>query len=319
MPQAVFLDLNTVCRDDLDLSHLNQTPYDWNYYLNSEPGQVAQRIANAEVVVSNKVVLTREIIAQCNPLKLICIAATGTNNVDITAAARQGISVCNVTGYATPSVVQHVFALILTLTTQLPAYQQAVKAGAWQKSQQFCLLDFPITEIAGKCLGIVGYGELGRAVARVAKAFGMRVMIAQRPGGPGDDERLPLKELLPQVDILSLHCPLSENTRNLIDAEALALMKPTALLINTARGGIVDETALREALLAGRLGGAAIDVLSQEPPSEGNPLLDSAIPNLLLTPHIAWASLESRQRLINEVAQNINAYLRGEPRNLITV
>ena len=319
MPTAVFLDLDTVSRDDLDLSELNQTPYEWNCYEQTLPEQILQRIANAELVISNKVVLSGEILEQCPSLKLICIAATGTNNVDLEAAEKLGITVTNVIGYATPAVVQHVFAMILSLTTKLPSYQQAVANGDWQRSPQFCLLDYPIREIAGKTLGIVGYGELGRAVAQVAEAFGMKVLISQRPGGPVDDERLPLHDLLPQVDILSLHCPLTDNTRNLIGHKAIALMKHDALLINTARGGIVDEVALKEALISGRLGGAGIDVLSKEPPVDGNPLLDPTIPNLIITPHTAWASREARQRLINEVAANIQAFLRGEVRNVVSV
>ena len=319
MPTAVFLDLDTVSRDDLDLSELNQTPYEWNCYEQTLPEQILQRIANAELVISNKVVLSGEILEQCPSLKLICIAATGTNNVDLEAAEKLGITVTNVTGYATPAVVQHVFAMILSLTTKLPSYQQAVANGDWQRSPQFCLLDYPIREITGKTLGIVGYGELGRAVAQVAEAFGMKVLISQRPGGPVDDERLSLHDLLPQVDILSLHCPLTDNTRNLIDHKAIALMKHDALLINTARGGIVDEVALKEALISGRLGGAGIDVLSKEPPVDGNPLLDPTIPNLIITPHTAWASREARQRLINEVAANIQAFLRGEVRNVVSV
>ncbi|MCG8425850.1 MAG: 2-hydroxyacid dehydrogenase [Chromatiales bacterium] len=320
MPKAVFLDLASVDCDDLDLAGLQATPYQWTFHASTSPEQTLAHIGDADVVVSNKVVLSKAILEQSPSVKLICIAATGTNNVDIPTAKRLGITVCNVTGYATPAVVQHVFALILALTTRLPDYQRIVADGAWQQSSQFCLLDFPITEITGKRLGIVGYGELGQAVARVAQAFGMEVLVAQRPGSneKANDDRIPMAKLLPQVDILTLHCPLSENSRNLIDAEALAQMKPNALLINTARGGIVDETALREALQQGKLGGAGTDVLIQEPPANGNPLLRDDIPNLIVTPHIAWASRESRQRLINEVTENIQAHLRGDKRNAVT-
>jgi glycerate dehydrogenase len=199
----------------------------------------------------------------------------------------------------------------------LADYQQLIRAGHWQRSGQFCLLDYPIWELQGKVLGIVGFGELGRGVARVAKAFGMRVMISQRPGGPASPERTPLNEMLGKVDVLSLHCPLTENTRNLIGQPELAMMKPSALLINTARGGIVDEQALAEALKAGGIGGAGIDVLTSEPPSPEHPLLDPDIPNLILTPHTAWASRETRQRLVNEVGKNIVAFIQGHPRNVV--
>jgi glycerate dehydrogenase len=269
------------------------------------------------LVISNKVVIDRPLMAACKNLRLICVAATGTNNVDLEAAAELGIAVTNVTGYGTASVVQHVFSLILSLTTQQPKYLQAVARGDWQRATQFCLLDYPIRELAGKRLGILGYGELGRAVGRVAEAFGMKLLLAQRPGGPPQSGRLPLQELLPQVDILTLHLPLAANTRNLIGARELDLMQPHALLINTARGGIVDEAALADKLISGGLGGAGVDVLSTEPPTDDNPLLNPDIPNLILTPHIAWASREARQRLVDEVVANVRAFVAGEPRNRI--
>jgi glycerate dehydrogenase len=316
-PRAVFLDLATVDLGDLDLNPLKAAPFDWRFHAKTDPGETAERIRDAELVVSNKVVLDRRILEGCPDLKLICIAATGTNNVDLEAAAELGITVTNVTGYATPAVVQHVFALILALTIRLPRYQKAIADGAWEKSDMFCLLDFPIREIGGKRLGIVGYGELGSGVARIAEAFGMEVLIARRPGGPKQEGRLPLEELLPRVDVLSLHCPLSDNTRNLIGERELSLMKPDALLINTARGGIVDEQALAEALRRGKLGGAGVDTLAKEPPDGGNPLLQPDIPNLILTPHSAWASRESRQRLLDGVAANIRAFQGGELRNRV--
>ncbi|MET0086721.1 MAG: 2-hydroxyacid dehydrogenase [Sedimenticola sp.] len=317
MPKAVFLDLETVSRDDIDLSPLDATPYEWQYHHATLPAETRERIAGAELVVSNKVVLDVDTLQQSSGLKLVCIAATGTNNVDLTRAGELGIAVTNVAGYSTPAVVQHVFALVLSLTTRLFDYRTALQDGAWQRSDQFCLLDFPIRELQGKRLGIVGYGALGSAVAQVAEAFGMEILIAQRPGGEPAPGRLPLDELLPRVDVLSLHCPLTEQTRNLIGDRELALMKNDALLINTARGGIVDETALSAALRSGQLGGAGIDVLGVEPPREGNPLLEPGIPNLVVTPHTAWASRESRQRLIDGVAENIRAYLAGEVRNRV--
>ncbi len=315
--QGRFLDLATVDRGDLDLSGLKQTLPDWHLYQGTTATETAEHIRDAAVVVSNKVVLDREVLGRARGLRLVCIAATGANNVDLDAARELGIAVANVTGYATPAVVQHVFALILALTTRLPDYRAAVSAGAWQRSSRFCLLDFPIRELAGKTLGIIGHGELGRAVAGIARAFGMEVLVSQRPGGAPAPGRLPLDALLSRADVLSLHCPLAENTRNLIGERELALMKPGALLINTARGGIVDEGALAEALRRGRLGGAGVDVLTREPPVAGNPLLEPGIPNLIVTPHIAWASRESRQRLVDGVAANIRAFLAGEARNRV--
>ncbi len=315
---GAFLDQDTVDRDDLDFSLLRRVLPAWRLYHTGDSVPVPERVAGSAVVVSNKVVLDETLLAGAPELKLVCVAATGTNNVDLDAAAQLGIRVCNVRAYATPAVVQHVFGLILALTTRLMDYQGAVLDGRWQRSPYFCLLDFPIRELAGRRLGVVGYGELGQEVARVAKAFGMDVLIAQRPGA-GDDRpgRLPLHELLSQVDVLSLHCPLTPATQGLIGARELGLLRSDALLINTARGGIVDESALAAALQGGRLGGAGIDVLVREPPVGGSPLLDPDIPNLIVTPHVAWASRESRQRLLDEVAHNVEAFLGGEPRNVV--
>lgn len=316
---GVFLDKFSLDRGDLDLSALEASLPDWTFYDETGPSQVHERIKDAEVVISNKVMLDWSALNSAKSLKLICIAATGTNNVDLVTAKELGIRVCNVRSYATPSVVQHVFGLILALSTHLNSYQKAVEEGLWQKSTQFCLLDYPIKEIAGKKLGIVGYGELGKAVTRVAIAFGMQVLIAQRPGTDTLEEgRLHLNELLGTVDVLSLHCPLTEATRGLIGVAELALMKKEAILINTARGGIVDEAALADALRSGQLGGAGVDVLSEEPPVDENPLLQDNIPNLIVTPHIAWASRESRQRLIDELEKNIQAWRSGNIRNDVT-
>lgn len=325
--QGVFLDRDTVDQGDVDLSVLEQHITQWRYYGLTSPDELHERIRDTEVVISNKVVLDEAAFAAAPKLKLVCVAATGTNNVDMAAATRHGVVVCNVRAYATPSVVQHTFALILALATNLGRYRRAVMRGEWANSLHFCLLDYPIREIAGKKLGIVGYGELGHGVAKVAEAFGMEVLISQRPGATGpstgsgrtadDADRIPLQELLPQVDVLTLHCPLTPETRNLIGEKELALMKPTALLINTARGGIVDEVALANALRNNRLGGAATDVLTTEPPRNGNPLLADDIPNLIITPHTAWASVESRQRLLDQIALNIEAFLNGEARNRV--
>ncbi len=311
---GVFLDRDSLDHDDLDFSGLNRVLPNWRYYPSTAPAEVAARIAEAEVVISNKVALNATTIRQAPRLKLIGVAATGVNNVDLPAAAARDITVCNCRGYGTPAVVQHVFALLLALYTRWPDYQNAVRAGRWQQASQFCLLDFPIRELAGKTLGIIGYGELGQGVARVAEAFGMRVLVAQRPGAvDAIDERTPLPVLLPQVDVLSLHCPLTPETRGLIGAWELALMRRDAILLNTARGGLVDEALLANALRQGALGGAGVDVLSLEPPVDGNPLLAPDIPNLIITPHCAWGSRESRQRLLGQLAENIQCWLDGVP------
>ncbi len=315
--QGVFLDRASLGTEGLDYTGLEQVLPAWRFHPNSRPDQVADRLRDAEVAVSNKVALDAAALERAARLKLVCISATGTNNVDLAAARRLGIAVCNVQGYATPSVAQLVFALILSLYTRLPDYHRAVREGRWARSELFCLLDYPIHELAGKVLGIVGYGELGRAVARLAEAFDMQVLIAARPGGTAQGERLSLEALLPRVDVLTLHCPLTPETRGLIGARELALMAPHAVLINTARGGIVDEAALARALGAGALAGAGVDVLTEEPPASGNPLLAPDIPNLIVTPHIAWASLEARQRLIGEVAENIRAFIAGGRRNRV--
>jgi glycerate dehydrogenase len=314
---GVFLDRGSLGRDDIDLAGLRATLPEWRFHEATSAHEVADRIRDASIVVSNKVMLDEQALRSAPDLRLVCIAATGTNNVDLAAATRLGIGVCNVRAYATSSVTQHVFALILALTTRLIEYRDAVRAGRWQKSSQFCLLDYPITELAGKVMGIVGYGELGRSVARVAESFGMEVKLSGRPETIADG-RLPLPELLSIADIVSLHCPLSPQTHHLIGMREFGLMKKTAILINTARGGIVDESALACALKQGMIAGAGIDVLSHEPPAAGNPLLADDVPHLLITPHIAWASREAKQRMLDEVSENIGCFLRGEPRNLVT-
>lgn len=317
LKRGVFLDFASIRPDDLDVSSLHRVLPEWQLRDNSRQDQVADLIADAEVVVTNKVMLDGASLARAKNLKLICAAATGVNNIDLVAAKKHGIAVCNARGYATPSVVQHVFAMLLALTTRLEQYQQDVYSGDWSRSEFFCLLDHPVRELQGLTLGIVGYGELGRAVAAVAQAFGMKCLIAQRDRDDTREDRLALHTLLPQVDILSLHCPLTETTRGLISAPELALMKPDAVLINTARGGLVDEAALLEALQQGRLGGAGLDVLEQEPPALDALLLQQRLPNLLITPHTAWASRDARQRVVQEVATNIEAFARGQMRNRV--
>ena len=275
------------------------------------PANVIERLQGASVAISNKALLNAQTLAACPELKLILVAATGTNNVDLEAARALGITVANCQGYGTPSVAQHTFGLLLALATRLVDYNKAVADGQWQQAKQFCLLDFPIVELEGKTLGLFGHGELGSAVAKLAEAFGMRVLIGQIPGRPARAGRLTLDELLPQVDALTFHCPLTEHTRNFIGARELALLKPGAFVVNTARGGMIDEQALADALRSGHLGGAATDVLSVEPPRDGNPLLGADIPRLIITPHSAWGSREARQRIVGQLAQNAEAFFNG--------
>ena len=314
---GVFLDVNSVDRGDLDLAKLKATLPSWQLFDKSTAQQVASRIAPANIVIANKAPLMKQTLQQAIDLTLICVAATGTNNVDLEAASQQGITVCNVRDYATASVVQHVFTLILNLSTQFLSYHHAVASGRWQTSEQFCLLDYPIRELAGKTLGIIGYGVLGHAVAQAAEAFGLKVVVADHKGANPRSGRMAFEEVLAQADVLTLHCPLTEATRHLIGAEELAAMKPDALLINAARGGIVDEAALVAALQQQKIAGAGFDVLTEEPPVHGNVILDAGLPNLIITPHIAWASRESRQRLIDEIVKNIEAFKEGQPRNVV--
>lgn len=311
--RAVFLDHASLDLGDLDLAPLRQVFGELALHPATTGEQVVERLQGAEVAISNKVRLDAAALDNCPELKLILVSATGTNNIDLAAARERGITVANCQGYGTASVAQHALMLLLALATRLPDYQAAVRAGAWQHASQFCLLDFPIIELEGKTLGILGHGELGGAFARLAEALGMRVLYGALPGRPARAERLPLEELLPQVDALSLHCPLTEQTRQLIGAAELALLKPHALLLNTARGGLVDEQALADALRAGHLGGAAFDVLSEEPPRHGNPLLADDIPRLIITPHNAWGSREARQRIVGQLSENARAFFAGAP------
>ena len=314
--QAVFLDKHSLDKNDLDFTRLLATSSDWKFYDSTSNEEVKARTENAEVIVSNKVVLDKSVISNAQKLKLICVAATGTNNVDIEYAKFKSIQVCNVRAYGTQSVVQHVFTLLLMLMRNIPQYQAAIKRGDWQKSNEFCLLDYPIEDLTGKTMGIIGYGELGKAVAKMADAFGMPVLIAEYNNN-NKTECVSLEQLLKKVDVLSLHCPLTEQTKNLIGESELALMNPSSYLINMARGGIVDELALKDALIKGRLAGAAIDVLAEEPPQKSSPLFEVELPQLIITPHIAWASRTARQNLLNQVAENIEQYYSGTAKNII--
>jgi len=317
--RAVFLDFGSVTRGDMDQTALERAVSPWYYHDETTVEQVAERIRNAEVIVSNKVFLNRSAIASARHLKLICVAATGYNNIDLAAAAERNILVCNVRGYATPSVVQHVFMLMLNCSRHFVEYQQLVKKGGWQASSHFCPLDFGIEELSGKTLGIIGFGELGNAVGDVARAFGMQLLIAEHKGKPARQGRALFDAVISQADFITLHCPLSEETRNLISRREFELMKTTAYLINTARGEVVNETDLLHSLATGRIAGAAIDVLREEPPTHDNPLLQYQQANLIVTPHIAWASRESRQRLLDQLAGNIHNFFQHKPFNQVQV
>jgi len=316
--KGVFLDYDTVSfQGDVKLRALEKVLSILRVFGVTAPDKLSENVADAEVVILNKVRLPAEAIKRFPSVRLICAAATGVNNIDLAAAWEKGIGVCNVPAYSTMSMAQHVFALLLALNQHLKEYEALLQQGAWKRSPQFTLLDYPIRELAGKRFGIVGYGNTGKAVGRVAEAFGMSVLVAARNKEDKRQGRVPLEELLPLVDVLSIHVPLLPETRDLIGPKELTLMKPEALLINCARGGVVDERALASVLKAGRLAGAAVDVLSEEPPVHGNPLLEPGIPNLIVTPHIAWASREARQRVIQEMALNIAAFQKGELRNRV--
>jgi glycerate dehydrogenase len=316
--KAVFLDYATVSTgDDLDATGLRAALPDLVVHGVTPDEQVDERIREAEIVLLNKAEITRARIEANPQLRLVALTATGTNNVDLVAAQERNVAVCNIRDYCTPSVVQHVFATLLALTHSVREYDRALKAGAWEREEQFTMLHYPVRELAGRTFGIVGYGVLGQAVARVAESFGMRVLVAARAGSEPTDGRLALQTLLPEVDVLSLHCPITPQTRHLIGARELGLMKPDAVLINTARGGLVDAQALATALRAGRLGGAGIDVLDREPPVDGNPLLAPDIPHLVVTPHTAWAARESRQRALDELERNVRDFLVGGRRGRV--
>jgi glycerate dehydrogenase len=318
--KAVFLDFDTLGPDDIDIGGLRTELPGIELYSHTPSDKVVERIQNAEVVIVNKVVLDADVLLRADSIKLICLAATGSDNIDLSAAKIRGITVCNIRDYCTSSVVQQVFSFILELTQRTGAWQGLINRGAWQQSKQFCMLDFKSRELQGKTLGIVGVGTLGRAVANVAAAFGMRVIAAELPGRKYAHSLIPRVEwdkFLQDADVISLHCPLNETTQNLIDAAALDKMRYDAILINTARGGLIDEAALVNSLKNAELAGAGIDVLPVEPPVDGSPLLNTALPNLLITPHIAWAAIESRQRALDQIISNIRAFKMDAPENTL--
>lgn len=289
-------------------------PHDYREYEATTADQASVRLADATIAINNKVPLRAETLSQLPKLKLIALAATGSDCVDKAYCAAHGITVCNIRDYATDTVPEHVLALIFALRRSLIAYDQDIRRGKWQTLNQFCYFDHPIRDIAGSTLGIVGYGALGRALARRAEALGMAVIASgSKPG----DGQVPLDALLTRSDVVSLHCPLTDVTRKLIGARELELMKPDAILINTARGGLVDEAALADALVNDRIGGAGIDVLPEEPPVNGNILLDLNLPNLIVTPHVAWASQTAMRKLADQLTANIQAFAAGKPQNVV--
>jgi len=285
--------------------------HEWSEFGETAPDEVVARLAPATIAICNKLPLCAETLSQLPKLKLIAVAATGVDNVDLAYCRSHNIAVCNTRGYAVNSLPEHALMLMLALRRNLVAYRNDVKAGRWHEAKQFCLLDHPIGDLRGATLGIVGYGTLGKSMTQLGRAIGMEVLVAVR----GD--RAGFEEVLRRSDVLSLHCPLTEETKNLIGAEELAQMKPDAILINTARGGLIDDHALIEALKNGRLAGAGIDVLRNEPPREGNPLLEVDLPNLIVTPHNAWASRQAMQTLADQLVDNLEAFVRGTPQNII--
>lgn len=314
MERIVFLD-----RDSLDATLAAPGfAHEWIDHPRTDAADVLPRLQSATIAISNKVPLRAATLAQLPALKFIAVCATGTDNIDLNHCRAHGIAVANVRGYAVHAVPEHVFMLILALRRNLLAYRDDVQAGRWQEASQFCLTTHPIADLHGATLGVIGHGVLGQSVARLAQAFGMRVLIAEHKGAasmrPGYTA---FDTVLREADVITLHAPLTPATRHLIGAAEIERMQPSAILINAGRGGVVDETALAQALRRNRIAGAGFDVLSVEPPREGNPLLDLDMPNFILTPHNAWASREAQQRMADDLVANIEAYVRGEARNRV--
>ncbi len=319
----VFLDSSTLTTGDIDLTPLESFGKT-QIHATSADEEITNRIDGAEIVLTNKAVLDVDVLSspQAASLKLICVVATGVNNVDLETAREKGITVCNVSGYSTTTVAQHTIAMLLSLATNLHRY--AAEAPMWSRSPIFTRLDHPVVELDDKLLGIAGLGSIGGRVGEIAQALGMQVQCLAREGSLNSRHpewpRVDHETFFSTSDAITLHCPLTSETENMIDGETLALMKPSAFLINTGRGGLVHELALVEALKDKRIAGAATDVLSEEPPSANHPLLAAAqqLPNLIVTPHSAWTAHESRQRLFDLVIENIAAFLSGDPRNVVT-
>ena len=315
--KAVFLDWATM-GPGLDTGQLRALLPELEVFDVTEDHEVAARIQDAAFVLTNKIRLTDELLNGCPQLRFIGLTATGTDNVNLETAARHGVAVCNIRAYCTQSVAEHVFGCLLSLTHSLGRYAADVRAGEWQRSANFCLLTHPVRELSAMTLGIVGYGDLGKAVAKTGAAFGMDVIVSVRPGTSEDrDDRVSFAELLTRSDVISLHCPLNDDTRNLFGEDEFLKMKNDAILINTARGGLIDSAALAEALRTGKIAAAAIDVLPNEPPVHGDPLLDYKSDKLIVTPHIAWSTNEARQAAVDELAANVAAFMEGRQRNRV--
>lgn len=317
--KAVFLDFATMGADELDPFPLHQRLTELEIFAATSAADTAERIRDVEFVLANKVRLNEGNMRDADSLRFIGLTATGTDNVDLEYAKERGIAVCNIRSYCTQSVAEHVLGVLLNLTHSLRPYQCAVQSGEWRKSDSFCLLNYPIREMSALTMGIVGYGALGQGVMQAAEFFGMDVLIARRRGDAGSagDGRVDFAEMLEETDVISLHCPLDDSTRNMFGAEEFQAMKSDSILINTARGGLVDSAALVHALSTGEIAAAAIDVLAQEPPIDGDPLVEYRGDNLILTPHIAWGTVQARQNALDELAENIAAFQRGAARNRV--
>jgi len=310
-----LFDRCTLTVGDMDFSSIEALG-DVTYHDIVPPAELAKTIGNADIALVNKAVLIGDIFGRCPNLKYIGIFATGYNNIDLEAAKKHGITVCNVPGYSTDSVTQHVFALLLQIAGSIAQYDKSVHNGDWVRSLAFSYFPYPITEIRGKTFGIFGFGSIGKSVAKVADAFGLKIIICTRTRPDNCPYELVSKEeLFARSDFLTIHCPLTPQTKELVNKNTLALMKPTAVLINTSRGGVVNEQDLADALNAGKIAAAGLDVLTVEPMKADNPLLKAK--NCVITPHTAWASREARQRLIDMAAENIAAYLSGKPINVV--
>lgn len=308
---GVFLDTETLSLATLDTTALKALDVELRCYKSSCADEVVSRIEDASFILVNKVNLNRDVLQHAKALKYIGVTATGINNIDTEYCAQQNICVRNVTAYGTESVAQHTLMLLLNLVTNFPRYHNDVQQGNWSSSEHFCLNQYPVTTLSGKHAVVVGHGELGQRVDALFNAFGMRVSIAARPGKENDD-RPTLDSLLPTADVVSLHCPLTKDNEKLINARTLALMKPSAVLINTARGGLVDEAALLRALKLNKLGGAALDVISEEPPSPEHIFMSNPVPNLLISPHNAWIAQSARQHLLDKTVSQLQEFLASQ-------
>lgn len=308
----------------LDRDTLVNRPFDFDFphtlssYGTTEAHETLERIRGADIVITNKVVISAQAFAENPQLKLVAVTATGVNNVDVEAAKQNGTAVCNIRAYGNESVAEHAFMMMITLMRNLPAYQRDVAAGLWENSPFFCHLGAPMCDLNGKTLAIFGRGNIGKTLATYAQAFKMNVVFAEHKNAQNvRDGYVSFDEAIRSADVVSLNCPLTPQTANMIGEAELQQMKPGAILINCGRGGLVDEAALVAALKYGQIGGAGFDVLTQEPPRDGNPLLKARLPNLIVTPHIAWASQEAANRLFDILLDNINRFVAGNPQNLV--